>query len=358
MAMTISRSNNDMFEPDWLNKNRIVTHPYLSPSKSNIKDVNPIFWDAENNPSDGFCFYHAVLRYIYKSGTNDQKQIYTPNYKPSLELKNKQSNYTDIVNLLIKFNDYLLENKKITQNFAEALQKNIKKALKGKGTTIFAGDANINEFRDMAEMLGICILIWRFVPTNWNDQDLGKWVWQKEGEAKCTTQNTMYIFNVGRNHMISLFPKLQRNLQSNLLNIKRNMYLPPSNNQTPDIISSVVANPKSLYIPSKNEEEDNFIAQMKIYFLNINNNIKKIDDEKLRVIYRKFNEDNNFGFEDKTEDFINEFILKLKEKNQFGGKPKRQRVTKRHERQQVTKRTRQRGTKRTRTKRQRRALVL
>ena len=352
-----------MFEPDWLNKNRIATHPYLPPSKSNIKAVNPIFWDAENNPSDGFCFYHAVLRYIYKSGTNDQKKIYTPNYNPSLELNYKESNYTDIVNLLIKFNDYLLENKKITQNFAEALQKNIKKALKGKGTTIFAGDANINEFNDMANMLGICILIWRFVPTNWNDQDLGKWVWQKEGEAKCTTQNTMYIFNVGRNHMISLFPKLQRKLQRNLVYTNRNvMYLPPSNKSTPAIISSVAANPKSLYIPSKNEEEDNFIAQMKIYFENIKKNIQKIDDEKLRVKYRKFNED-NFGFEDKTEDFINEFILELKN-NEFKGGTKRQQATKRHERQQATKRherherhERQQATKRQRTRR-RRALIL
>ena len=38
-----------------------------------------------------------------------------------------------------------------------------------------------------------------------------KWIWQKEtGEdTKCTPQNTMYIFNAGQNHMISLFPRLQ-----------------------------------------------------------------------------------------------------------------------------------------------------
>jgi hypothetical protein len=109
------------------------------------------------------------------------------------------------------------------------------------------------------------------------------------------------------------------------------------------------------------QDKESFLTYMKIYLNNIKNNIKNyydsngnVDNQILETLYADYiNGSTSYEFNHKTlEEYMNELILKLKETNKFGGKPKRQQVTKR------TRHERQRGTKRTRTKRQRRALVL
>ena len=80
--MASAPSDDDMVNPYWLNEHKKATHPALHPSKSNkLTVVKSEHWDAVDNPSDDFCFYYAVLRYIHKSGTNDQqKKIYNKLY--------------------------------------------------------------------------------------------------------------------------------------------------------------------------------------------------------------------------------------------------------------------------------------
>ena len=323
-----------------------------------LKNIDTREWDSADNKPDGHCFYHAALRFIYKNSPtntsylpNDQKDGFAYNYN------NQQPR--DVVKLRSAVNAYLESHHRAKYEIDKKNFENVglQNAIENKATSFYAGDGKTIqelEFSAVANLLNVCMAVWeyQFIPSR---HSYGwKWITHTPRNNYDCHGSIMYIFNINSNHMVSLFRK-----EVEVFGFEEE----PSSQTQPYTNTQPKTKKEMNFFKSTNKQDkESFLAYMKIYLNNIKNNIKNyydsngnVDKQILETLYADYISGSTYEFNHKTlEEYMNELILKMKEKNQFGGKPKRQRGTKR---------TRQRGTKRQQvTKRQRtrrrRALIL
>ena len=314
-----------------------------------LKNIDTREWDYDDNKPDGHCFYHAALRFIYKKSPTNTL------YLPNAYNYNKQQPQ-DVVNLRIAVNAYL-ESKypaKYNEDRKNFEGVGLQDARKNKATSFYAGQGKAIqelEFSAVANLLDVCIAVWeyQFIPSRYSYG--WKWITHTPRNNYDCHGSIMYVFNINSNHMVSLFPK-----EVEVFGFGEE----PSSQAQPYTHTQPKTKKEMNFFKSTNKQDkESFLAYMELYLNNIKNNIKhyydsngNIDKQILETLYADYISAYTYDYNHKTlEEYMNELILKMKEKNQFGGKPKRQRVTKRHERQRVTKRHKR---QRQQTKRQRR----
>jgi len=309
--------------------------------KPTLKNIDTSEWDYVDNKSDGHCFYHAALRFIYKKSPTNT--LYLPN-----AYNYNEQQPQDVVKLRRAVNEYLESNHRAKYKIDKKNFENVglQNAIENKATSFYAGQGKAIqelEFSAVANLLNVCIAVWeyQFIPSRYSYG--WKWITHTPRNNYDCHGSIMYVFNINSNHMVSLFPK-----EVEVFGFGEE----PSSHTQPYTHIQQETKKMNFFKSTNKQDKESFLTYMEIYLNNIKNNIKQyydsngnIDKPILETLYADYISAYTYDYNHKTlEEYMNELILKMKEKNQFGG---RQRGTKRQRQQ----------TKRTRTRR-RRALIL
>ena len=130
--------------------NELVNYP-VTTTGSNGQQIRTSNWVTNKNKDDGHCFYHAVMRLIYRK---EKKHYVIANQTPRRLVLLREAVIPIIKELaqekIEPFDEVF---------FTTALQN----AKNGRQTSNWAGSSSLGEleFQAMANLLQVCIIIWQ-----------------------------------------------------------------------------------------------------------------------------------------------------------------------------------------------------
>ena len=142
---------------------------------ASVKVQSP-YWRIERNAADGHCFYHTVLRFIHDAANADPSNFFFDSLKNEFLPRgyNPMEQQAQDVMKLRKAN--LSELKKITPDspatsykaYTDAILKSEEK--RGVDSSSWAGNGPHEEleFQAMANLLQICIVMWKTIPSKYS----------------------------------------------------------------------------------------------------------------------------------------------------------------------------------------------
>jgi hypothetical protein len=142
---------------------------------ASVKVQSP-YWRIERNAADGHCFYHTVLRFIHDAANADPSNFFFDSLKNEFLPRgyNPMEQQAQDVMKLRKAN--LSELKKITHGspatsykaYIDAIRESEEK--RGVNSSSWAGNGPHEEleFQAMANLLQICIVMWKTIPSKYS----------------------------------------------------------------------------------------------------------------------------------------------------------------------------------------------